>query len=88
MLWLQTTRPLFCDRSQRDRYRRRFQYYCDIADVAASFLPYEIQEFNDSGYDVLACFADAEKEHHHVSEQHHDTNGALEAWKADVSSAF
>lgn len=72
------------DFPQRDRYKRRFQYFCDIGVAAAYFLAHEDQEIDDSAHEVLTYFADAEEQLFHVGEQHEEADDALDVLIADM----
>lgn len=49
-----------CDCPQCNRYGRRFQFFCDIADAAPYFLSNDEQELDENAAELLAYFSDAE----------------------------
>lgn len=71
-----------------DRYRRRFQYFCDVADAAAFFLSSEETEVEDNGQQILAFFAVAEDDLLQADVEVDEADDALDAWIAGIFSVL
>lgn len=76
------------DRPNRDKYRRRFQYFCNIADAAVFFLFNEEVEVDDNGHQMFAYFGDAEHDLLQGDVEVDEADHALDAWIAEMLSVL
>lgn len=67
-----------------DRFKRRFQYFSNISDVAAYFLADGDRELDDFTHKFLAYFAYARAQIFHAHDQHEEAEEALDVWIADM----
>lgn len=68
----------------RDRYLHHLQYYCNIADIAASLLSNVDTEFDYKAHEVFGYFLKAEEEVFHCEVSVEEVDLALDTWLVEL----